>query len=130
MARKPSQLRGDGKGKAKKAKPSPSVIVKDRSEQRANNVIGRPFQKGQSGNPGGRPKEVAEVRELARTYTTAAIRRLVEIMSDDNPRAAVAACNAILDRGWGKPTQFLGNDHERPLVPILNLTLGSVSGAN
>jgi hypothetical protein len=27
---------------------------------------GRPFKKGESGNPGGRPKVTAELRELAR----------------------------------------------------------------
>ena len=33
---------------------------------------GRPFQKGQSGNPGGRPKVAAEVKELARVHTAEA----------------------------------------------------------
>jgi hypothetical protein len=33
--------------------------------------IGKPFQKGQAGNPGGRPKVLAEVEELARQHTTA-----------------------------------------------------------
>lgn len=35
-----------------------------------------PFKKGQSGNPGGRPRETREVRELARSYTAEAIKRL------------------------------------------------------
>lgn len=65
------------------------------------------FEKGQSGNPGGRPKEVAEVRELARTYTPQALETLKEIMSDKNapPAARVSAANAILDRAYGRPSQ-------------------------
>jgi len=43
--------------------------------------IGKPFQKGQSGNPGGRPKVVAEVKELAREHTAEAIETLVSIMT-------------------------------------------------
>ena len=64
-----------------------------------------PFKKGQSGNPGGRPKEVAEVRELAKEHGSAAIERLVELMASDNERTAVAACEAILNRGYGRPAQ-------------------------
>ena len=45
-------------------------------------TIGRPFKKGQSGNPGGRPKAVAEVKELARARTSDAIETLVSIMSN------------------------------------------------
>ena len=51
------------------------------SDQRGNSMtIGKPFQKGHSGNPGGRPKVVAEVKELARTHTGKAIETLVSIM--------------------------------------------------
>ena len=68
-----------------------------------------PFKKGQSGNPGGRPKVVAEVKELARAHTGKAIETLVSIM--DNPKAApaarVSAANALLDRGYGKPPQHI-----------------------
>ena len=39
----------------------------------------KPFKKGKSGNPHGRPKEVAEVKALARTHTTTAINTLVSI---------------------------------------------------
>jgi Family of unknown function (DUF5681) len=49
-------------------------------------TIGKPFKKGQSGNPGGRPKVVAEVKELARVYTGQAIQTLVSIMTNPNLR--------------------------------------------
>ena len=67
------------------------------------------FQKGQSGNPGGRHKGLAEVMALARTYTKAAIETLAGIMQDTAaPKAArVAAANGLLDRGYGKPPQAL-----------------------
>lgn len=66
-----------------------------------------PFKKGQSGNPGGRPKEVAEVTALARKALPEAIERLKFWMASDNPTASVAACNALLDRGLGKPSQMI-----------------------
>jgi hypothetical protein len=51
----------------------------------------------QSGNPGGRQKEVGHVRELAKTYTTEAIETLVEIMRTGAPtRARAAAAEALL----------------------------------
>jgi hypothetical protein len=66
-----------------------------------------PFVKGQSGNPGGRPKVVGEVQELARSHTADAVTTLAEIMRDTAaaPAARVAAANALLDRGYWKPLQ-------------------------
>jgi hypothetical protein len=51
------------------------------------------FEKGQSGNPGGRPKVVGELREIAQAYTTEAIEMVAAIMADENapPAARVAA---------------------------------------
>ena len=63
------------------------------------------FRKGQSGNPGGRAKISIEIAEAAREHTPEAIARLVKWMRSKNPSASVAACNALLDRGWGKPRQ-------------------------
>jgi hypothetical protein len=82
-------------------------MAKGRSEQRASSVVGRPFVKGQSGNPGGRPKEAHDVKELARQYTGEAILKLAEWMRSDNAKASVAACNVLLDRGWGKAIQAI-----------------------
>src|SRR4249919_3994397 len=72
-------------------------------------TIGKPFQKGRSGNPGGRPKVVAEVKELARAHTGEAVQTLVSIMTNPKcaPAARVSAANALLDRGYGKPPQHI-----------------------
>ena len=41
----------------------------ENSSETAKFTRGRPFAKGQSGNPGGRPKEDRHIRELARERT-------------------------------------------------------------
>jgi hypothetical protein len=65
------------------------------------------WRKGESGNPGGRVGVPAEVRELARAHTKDAIDRLAHWLKSDNPAASVAAANALLDRGYGKPAQVV-----------------------
>lgn len=80
-------------------------------------MVGRPFEKGQSGNPGGRPKGMPEVVELARQHTKAAIARLAEIMENgESERAQVAAAEIILDRGWGRAPQHVtfGDEENEP----------------
>lgn len=63
------------------------------------------FQKGVSGNPGGRPRDADDVKALARAHTKAAIERLVHWLNSDNAKASVSAAMALLDRGYGKPAQ-------------------------
>lgn len=69
---------------------------------------GKPFPKGRSGNPGGRPRAELDVQELARAHTPDAIAALVAALT--SPRERVAAATALLDRAWGRPTQHVGGD--------------------
>jgi len=71
-----------------------------------------PWVKGQSGNPGGRPKEELDIRKLARSRGQEAIDTLHAIMRDEKapPAARIAASVALLDRGYGRPEQsFTGS---------------------
>jgi hypothetical protein len=65
-------------------------------------------RRDRSGNPGGRPRAVVNVQELARTYTEQAVHALAEALGD--PKLKVQAAVAILDRGWGRPVQALTAD--------------------
>lgn len=63
-----------------------------------------------AGRPKGAPnKSTADVKEAAQAFTEDAISTLAEIMRGvEHPAAArVAAANALLDRGHGKPKQEL-----------------------
>lgn len=63
------------------------------------------FQKGRSGNPGGRPKAIKDVEAAAREHTPLAMKALADICGDGKapPAARVASATALLDRAWGKP---------------------------
>lgn len=65
------------------------------------------FEKGKSGNPGGRPALLKEVRALAGEFTEEAVRGLVAIARDETQPAParVAAWDKILDRAVGKAAQ-------------------------
>lgn len=66
---------------------------------------GRPFPKGVSGNPGGRPKTDPEVKAILKAAAPDAARRLVEMMYNENPKIAMWAITDILDRTQGKAIQ-------------------------
>lgn len=64
-------------------------------------------------------KAPIDIRSLARNHTEAAINTLAGISSNGKQESArVAAAQALLDRGWGKPTQPISGDDENPLKII------------
>ena len=65
------------------------------------------FQKGQSGNPGGRSKLPADIREAFKAKAPQALEVLTRCLQSDDDRIAMMAAQAILDRGYGKPAQSI-----------------------
>jgi hypothetical protein len=64
---------------------------------------GRDFRPGQSGNPGGRPKNLpTELREAARGMTPKVLETLDKALDDKNPWIRIRACEILIERGWGK----------------------------
>lgn len=75
----------------------------NRADQVPRLANGR-WLRGVSGNPGGRPRVIANLRDLARSYTGLAISTLAAIAaSGATEMARISAARELLDRGWGKP---------------------------
>ena len=63
--------------------------------------------KGQSGNPGGRPKMPEDLKRAMQGLAEDASKVLQEAMQSDDLRARILAAGHVLDRGYGKPTQVV-----------------------
>ncbi len=86
-----------------------------------------PFEKGQSGNPGGRPKESTKIKALAQSHSEKAIAKLAELMDSDSESIALAASSAMLDRGIGKPAQaIIGGDEGDPAIKLESVVITHV----
>ena len=70
-------------------------------------IVGRPFRKGVSGNPGGRTKENQWLRDEARKHAAKSIRALVRVLDGGTGSEVVSAAKELLDRGFGKATQAI-----------------------
>lgn len=75
---------------------------------------GSTWQKGKSGNPGGRSPRVGPngetAAQLARMHTAEAIQTLAEGLKAPEWQIRVACAQALLDRGWGKPKESMDLD--------------------
>lgn len=74
---------------------------------RAEHLTDHMFRPGQSGNPNGRPKKQKTIAQLAEEHSEKAMLKLVKLIDDDNPKVALAAAQAVIDRYMGKPKQSL-----------------------
>ena len=68
---------------------------------------GRPFEKGQSGNPSGRPKMDDKTKTILKAAAPDAARLLVEMMNNPvtGEKTRLQAAQTILDRVYGKAVQ-------------------------
>jgi hypothetical protein len=75
------------------------------------------FQKGQSGNAGGRPKALRHLQAKCRELTPQLLERLEAIATmSKSETAALKAIEMIMDRGWGKPVPIDFAELSRPIV--------------
>jgi hypothetical protein len=66
------------------------------------------FQKGASGNPGGRPRNhIGDLSREARRYAHLAVGTLVKICRGGMERNKLVAARELLDRGYGRPVQMI-----------------------
>lgn len=67
------------------------------------------YREGAGRPRGAKNKSTLELKGLAQQHTEDALKTLVEIMlsAESSDKARVAAANAILDRGFGKPHQSI-----------------------
>ena len=96
----------------------PYVRKKDRPEHM--------WKPGTSGNPGGRPKKVAELAARAGQYTDVVFAHFEDMLRNpltkDETRLAI--CREMLDRGFGRPTQGVSiyGDKDKDPVQAVALT--------
>ena len=83
---------------------------------------------GAGRKPGVRDKATVEQKatlgELARTYTEAALATLYRVCTkSESDSAATAAAIALLDRGYGRPSQSVevGGDPENPIQTVTRI---------
>ena len=88
----------------------------DDSKPVRKNGPGRPFPKGTSGNPGGMPKEIAEVRRQLRALLPKATQTLGELLDHHDGKVRCMALREVYDRTMGKPTQPITGEDGKPIT--------------
>jgi hypothetical protein len=93
------------------------VATAENSIETAPRVVGRPFPKGVTGNPGGRPAGLARyVRELVGEDGRRIADFMVGVLDDESERTEtrMQAAAWLGDRGFGKAVQTTRSEIEQP----------------
>jgi hypothetical protein len=81
-------------------------------------VVGRPFQPGVSGNPGGRPKALREYQEWLRDNALdKAKQALLDCLASEDGKVRMMAVKEVGDRLFGKAPQAITGEDGKPLMP-------------
>jgi hypothetical protein len=85
------------------------------------------FPAGKSGNPGGRPKSLADIQEIARSRSGEALDVITRIMREGKPLEQLQAARLVLERAWGKPVAPVDSPDDSPIVPVLIINMSKSS---
>jgi hypothetical protein len=104
----------------KEKPPKPPQTVQRPSRARAyppSRLIGLrpPWRPGESGNPDGVRKAIAEARRLAQQHSLFGIQRLIELAADEDSRVSTIAVQTLLGYGIGKPVEAPAEESREPL---------------
>jgi hypothetical protein len=78
----------------------------------------KPFKKGQSGNPNGRPRKLPELDDLLANVLgeekdgVTAAEAILKALRMKAAKGDVRAAEVLLDRGYGKAKQYIENTHD------------------
>jgi hypothetical protein len=92
------------------------------SGETATGVVGRPFPKGVSGNPGGRPKGLARyVRELIGDDGRRIADFMISVLDDEMERTEtrMQAATWLADRGFGKAPLAMESSEAKPVAIVV-----------
>ena len=88
----------------------------------------KPWKKGSSGNPAGRPPAPVDIAALARVHGPRCVEVAAELLDDPDPRIRLGALNALLDRGFGRPVQAIAATNDIPTLQFQHLISARANG--
>ena len=91
------------------------------NSEKNSKTWGKPFEKGKSGNPSGRPKISGDARAMLKAATPAAVKLLVDTLNNTNEKTEtrVKCAETVLDRVYGKANQPIDFGGEIPKIEIV-----------